>query len=137
MMLTDKRFWIYAVIIALMPVMMTVFTGLVLFEGKFSGLFHSDNTEIFLVWELAYISGGLLAYHKIQDLNWIQYSFFSWVIVCPLLNGLSFIWAGVRIHDGFTGVAYFMISLIAWGFSIIPLLAGVWLYRKYYHIKAQ
>jgi hypothetical protein len=57
-------------------------------------------------------------------------SIICWGIVCPLIVIPSFIWAGIRIHDGFGGVAYFMISCISWGVSILPLLLGVHLYKK-------
>lgn len=137
MKLTDKQLWVYIGIIVLMPIMMCVFTGLVLMKGNFVELFHSINAELFLIWEFAYIIGGLIAYRKIGNLNWIQYSFLCWIVVCPFINVLSFIWAGLRIQDGFTGLAYFMISLISWGFTIIPLSVGMWLYVKHYNIKAQ
>lgn len=47
-----------------------------------------------------------------------------------LLLGISLIWAGLRIHDGFSGLAYFMISCISWDFSILPLMACTWLYKN-------
>lgn len=135
MKLKNKQFWVYIGIIVLMPIMMSVFTGLVFMKGNFVELFHSINAELFLIWEFAYIIGGLISYRKIGYLNWIQYSFLCWIVVCPFINVLSFIWAGLRIQDGFTGLAYFMISLIAWGFTIIPLMTGMWLYKKYHPIK--
>ena len=135
MKLKNKQFWVYIGIIVLMPIMMSVFTGLVLMKDNFVELFHSINAELFLIWEFAYIIGGLISYRKIKNLNWIQYSFLCWIVVCPFINVLSFIWAGLRIQDGFTGLAYLMISLISWGFTIIPLMTGMWLYKKYYHSK--
>lgn len=129
MKLTDKRFWIWIVIIALMPIMMAVFTGFVLVD-TFTELFHYPNIELFLLWEIAYLVGGVLTYRKLHNMNWIKCAFLCWGIVCPLLLCPSFIWAGIRIHDGFSGLAYFIISGISWGFSILPLLVGTWLYMN-------
>lgn len=133
MKLTDKRFLIWIIMIAIMPFMMGVFTGLVLCN-TFSELFHYQNIELFLLWEIIYLSGGLLSYHKLYDLNWIQCAFLCWGIVCPLLLCSSFIWAGIRIHNGFSGLAYFVVSCISWGVSIVPLMAGSWLYKRYFVI---
>ena len=130
MKLTDKRFWIWIVLITIMSVMMGVFTGLVLCN-TFIELFHYQNIELFLLWEIAYLIGGLLFYRKLYELKWIKCAFLCWGIVCPLLLCSSFIWAGIRIHDGFSGLAYFMISCISWGFSIVPLMVGTWLYKRY------
>ena len=130
MKLTDKRFWIWIVIITIMPVMMGVFTGLGLCN-TFIELFHYQNIELFLLWEIAYLIGGLLFYRKLYELNWIKCAFRCWGIICPLLLCSSFIWAGIRIHDGFSGLAYFMISCISWGFSIVSLMVGTWLYKRY------
>lgn len=129
MKLTDKRFWIWIVIITIMPVMMGVFTGCFLVD-TFSELFYYPNIELFLLWEIAYLIGGLLFYRKLYELNWIKCAFLCWGIVCPLLLCSSFIWAGIRIH-GFSGLAYFMISCISWGFSIVPLMVGTLLYKRY------
>ena len=129
MKLTDKRFWIWIVIITIMPVMMGVFTGCFLVD-TFSELFYYPNIELFLLWEIAYLIGGLLSYRKLYELNWKKCAFLCWGIVCPLLLCSSFIWAGIRIH-GFSGLAYFMISCISWGFSIVPLMVGTWLYKRY------
>ena len=130
MRLTDKRFWIWIAIITIMPVMMGVFTGCFLVD-TFSELFYYPNIELFLLWEIAYLIGGLLSYRKLYELNWKKCAFLCWGIVCPLLLCSSFIWAGIRIHDGFSGLAYFMISCISWGFSIVPLMVGTWLYKRY------
>lgn len=126
---TDKRFWMWMVIIALMPVMMGVFTGCALVDA-FAELFNYRNIELFLLWEIAYLVGGLLTYRKLQSLKWLKCALLCWGIVCPLLLCSSFIWAGIRIHDGFSGLAYFMISGISLGFSIIPLMAGTWLFKN-------
>lgn len=48
MKLTDKRFWMWIVIIAIMPVMMGVFTGCSLVD-TFSELFYYPNIELFLL----------------------------------------------------------------------------------------
>lgn len=129
MKLTDKRFWIWIVIIALMPIMMGIFTGFVL-VNTFAELFDYPNIELFLLWEIAYLVGGLLTYRKLQSLKCLKCALLCWGIVCPLLLCSSFIWAGIRIHDGFSGLAYFMISGISLGFSFIPLMAGTWLYKN-------
>ena len=129
MKLIDKRFWIWIAMIALMSVMMGVFTGCVLVE-TFAELFYYPNIELFLLWEIAYLVGGLLSYHKLQSFNWLKCALLFWGIVCPLLLCSSFIWAGIRIHDGFSGLAYFMISGILWGFSILPLMVCTWLYKN-------
>ena len=133
MKLTDKRFLIWIIMIAIMPFMMGVFTGLVLCN-TFSELFHYQNIELFLLWEITYLIGGLIFYRKLYDLNWIQCAFLCWGIVCPLLLCSSFIWAGIRIHNGFSGLAYFVVSCISWGVSIVPLMAGSWLYKRYFVI---
>lgn len=136
MKLTDKPFWIWIVIIALMPVMMGIFAGFVL-EGieAISELFQVINIELFLLWEISYLIGGLLTYRKLQDLSWLKCAFLCWRIVCPLLLCSSFIWAGIRIHDGFGGLACFMISCISWGFSILPLMIVTWLYKKAFNLN--
>lgn len=131
MKLTDKRFWLWIAIIVLVPVMMGIFAGFVLeVTGTISELFQVINIELFLLWEISYLIGGIFTYRKFQDLNWLKYAVRCYVIVCPLVLCSSFIWAGIRIHDGFSGLAYFMISSISWGFSIFPLMAGTWLYNK-------
>ena len=53
MKLKNKQFWVYIGIIVLMPIMMSVFTGLVLMKGNFVELFHSINAELFVIWEFA------------------------------------------------------------------------------------
>lgn len=69
MKLTDKRFWIWIAIIALMPIMMGVFTGCVLVD-TFAELFYYRNFELFLLWEIAYLATwwadySLTANHKV------------------------------------------------------------------------
>ncbi len=131
MKLTDKRFWIWIAIIGLVPVMMGIFAGFVLeATGTISELFQVINLELFLLWEISYQIGGMLTYRKFQDYGWLKTAFLCWGIVCSSLLGSSFLWAGIRIHDGFSGLAYFMISVISWGFSILPLMAGTWLYKN-------
>lgn len=131
MKLTDKRFWIWIAIIVLVPVMMGIFAGFVLeVTGTISELFQEINIELFLLWEISYLIGGIFTYRKFQDLNWLKCAFRCYEIVCPLVLCSSFIWAGIRIHDGLSGLAYFMISSISWCFSIFPLMAGTWLYNK-------
>ena len=97
---------------------------------EFSDLLHSENIEIFIIWEIAYLLASALSYRKVVSSGTITGSIICWGIVCPLIVIPSFIWAGIRIHDGFGGVAYFMISCISWGVSILPLLLGVYLYKK-------
>lgn len=131
MRLSDKRFWVWVAIIALVPVMMGIFAGFILeVTGTISDLFQVRNTELFLLWEISFQIGGMLTYRKFQDFGWLKIAFICWGIVCPLLLCSSFLWAGIRIHDGFSGLAYFMISSISWGFSILPLTAGTWLYEN-------
>ena len=108
---------------------MGVFTGCALVDA-FAESFNYRNIELFLLWEIAYLVGGLLTYRKLQSLKWLKCALLCWGIVCPLLLCSSFIWAGIRIHDGFSGLAYFMISGISLGFSIIPLMAGTWLFKN-------
>lgn len=124
---TDKRFWIWEGMMALMPVMMGVF---VMLMPDF-GIPSSKDLELFFVWEIAYLAGGLLSYREMQGNDWAASAFACWIIVCPIVVILSVLWADIRIHDGFGGLAFFMISCISWGFSIIPLLLGVYLYKKY------
>ena len=105
------------------------FTGFVLVDS-FAELFYYRNIELFFVWEITYLLGGLLTYRKLQSLKWLKCALLCCGIVCPLLLCSSYIWAGIRIHDGFSGLAYCMISGISWGFSIFPLMAGMWLYKN-------
>lgn len=131
MKLTDKRFWIWCFIIALMPIMMSLFAVIVLLGiSGISELFFYKNIELFMIWELTYFLGGLLQYRKMQSKNWWKSSLLCWITVCPFLCALSFLWVGFRIHDGLSGLAYFMISCISWGISILPLLFGVYVYKK-------
>lgn len=129
MKLTYKRFWIWEGMMALMPVMMSIFVVLVL-APDFT-ISNPTDRELFFVWEIAYLAGGLLSSREKQDKGWTASAFACWIIVFPIVVILSFLWADIRIHDGFGGLAHFMISCISWGFSIIPLLLGVYLYKKY------
>ena len=131
MKLIAKRFWIWCVIVAFMPVMISVFAALILIGvDSVSELFYNKNLEIFLVWEITYLLGGFLSYPKLQSNGWIRSSFICWGMTCPFLIIFSFLWAAIRIHDGFTGLCYFMISCISWAFSILPLLLGTYLYKN-------
>lgn len=133
MKLIDKRFWMWVVTITFIPVMMAIFAVLILIGiNSNSELFNCTNLEIFLIWEITYLLVGLLSYDKLRSKGWIITSFICWGVVCPFIVVLSFIWAGIRIHDGFEGLAYFMISCISWGSSILPLLLGVYVYKKKY-----
>ncbi|MBO5061538.1 MAG: hypothetical protein J6C31_02810 [Prevotella sp.] len=129
MKLTYKRFWIWEGMMALMPVMMSIFVVLVLAPDFI--ISNPTDRELFFVWEIAYLAGGLLSFRKKQDKGWTASAFACWIIVFPIVVILSFLWADIRIHDGFGGLAHFIISCISWGFSIIPLLLGVYLYKKY------
>lgn len=124
-----KRFWIWEGMMALMPVMMSIFVVLVLASDFI--ISNPTDRELFFVWEIAYLAGGLLSFREKQDKGWTASAFVCWIIVFPIVVILSFLWADIRIHDGFGGLAHFMISCISWGFSIIPLLLGVYLYKKY------
>lgn len=134
MILTDKRFWIWANICAIIPFIMGLFAITLLISPyinlEFSDLLHSENIEIFIIWEIAYLLASALSYKKVVSSGTITGSIICWGIVCPLIVFSSFIWAGIRIHDGFGGVAYFMISCISWCVSIVPLLLGVYLYKR-------
>lgn len=134
MILTDKRFWIWASICAIIPFIMGLFAITILISPyinlEFSDLLHSENIEIFIIWEIAYLLASTLSYRKVVSSGTITGSIICWGIVCPLIVFSSFIWAGIRIHDGFRGVAYFMISCISWCASIVPLLLGVYLYKR-------
>lgn len=134
MRLTDKRFGIWVGMCAIIPFLMGLFAITVLISPyvclEFSDLLHSENIEVFIIWEVAYLLASALSYRKVASGGTVTSSIICWVIACPLILVLSFIWAGVRIHDGFGGLAYFMISCISWGFSILPLLLGVHLYKK-------
>lgn len=74
MKLTDKRFWIWCVIAALIPVMMSVFTALILIGvDSASELFYYKNLEIFLIWEITYLLGGFEVplYHSFVAIHYI------------------------------------------------------------------
>lgn len=130
--LTEKRFWAWIVIISLMPVMMGLFAGFILYRiDSLAELFQGERIEIFIIWEVSYLAGGLLTYFKSHKKDWVSLSFICWIITGPFVTILSFLWAGIRIHDGFGGLAYFMCSCIAWVFSLIPLLLGACLYKSY------
>ncbi len=127
-----SRFWVWMATVALMPVAMIVFSGFVFLDaGAFADLFSVRNAELFLIWESAYMIGGLIAYPMIKDIGWLPCAFLSWIVVCPFILVFSFMWA-TGIREGFKGLAYIMTSCIAWGASIIPLLPFVWLYKKTY-----
>ncbi|PXZ43453.1 hypothetical protein DMB45_08810 [Sanguibacteroides justesenii] len=136
MRLKDKRFWIWCVIVALMPVMMSVFAALLLIGvDPVYELFYYKNLEIFLIWEITYLLGGFLSYRKSQNNSWTRSVFICWGLTCPFLVILSFIWAGIRIHDGFTGLYYFMISCISWVLSILPLLLGIYFIKRFVELR--
>ena len=129
MKLTDKRFWIWWAIIALMPVFMGVFAVLVM-PPAFR-ISHSAALDLFLVWEIACLAGGWRSYREIQGKGWMASSLVCWTKICPLLVVLSVLLAVIRMHDGFEGLLSFMVSCISWGVGIIPLLLGVYLYKRY------
>jgi len=129
MKLPYKKFWIWEGMMALMPVMMSIFVVLVLAPDFI--ISNPTDRELFFVWEIAYLAGGLLSFREKQGKGWTASAFACWIIVFPIVVILSFLWADIRIHDGFGGLAHFIISCISWGFSIIPLLFGVYLYKKY------
>lgn len=126
MKLTDKRFWIWEGMLATIPFIMALFAIIVLISAntsfEFSELLYPENIEIFAIWEITYLLAGALSYKKVKSSSWIASSFIGWGIACPLIAVSTFIWAGIRIHDGFRGLAYLMISIISWGGSILPLL---------------
>lgn len=134
MKLTDKRFWIWVGMCAIIPFIMGLFAITVLISPygsfEFSDLFHSENIEVFIIWEVAYLLASALSYRKVVSSGMVMSSIICWGIACLLIMFSSFIWAGIRIHDGFGGLAYFMISCISCGLSILPLLLGVYLYKK-------
>jgi len=134
MKLTDKRFWIWVSMCAIIPFIMGLFAITVLIfpygSFEFSDLFHSENIEVFIIWEVAYLLASALSYRKVVSGGMVTSSIICWGIACLLIVFSSFIWAGIRIHDGFGGLAYFMISCISCGLSILPLLLGVYLYKK-------
>ena len=76
MKLTDKRFWIWWAIIALMPVFMGVFAVLVM-PPAFR-ISHSAALDLFLVWEIACLTGGWRSYREIQDKGWMVSSLVCW-----------------------------------------------------------
>lgn len=125
---TDKRFWIWEGMMVIIPVMMGIFVVSVLAPDFI--ISNPTDRELFFVWEIAYLLGGLLSYRQIQNKGWTTSAYACWIIVCPIVVILSFLWAGIRIHGEFQGWVYFMISCISWGFSIIPLLFGVYLYKR-------
>lgn len=126
----DKRLLTWCAVVALVPVMMSVFAAVLLTVDSVSELFYYRNLEIFLIWEIAYLSGCALSYRISPEFGWIRSALICWVMTCPFLFILSFIWAGIRVHDGFSGLAYLMISCISWAFSIVPLLVATYLYKR-------
>jgi len=130
MKLTDKRFRIWITIIASMPVMMSAFALILIDIDSISDLFYHRYLELFIVWETTYWLGGLLTFRRINRYGWKKGAFISWGVTGAFLVIGSFLWAGIRISDGFSGLAYFMISCISWCFSILPLLYGLYLFHK-------
>lgn len=134
MKLTNKRFWIWVGMCAIIPFIMGLFAITVLISPyvslEFSDLVNSVNIEVFIIWEVAYLLASVLSYRKVVSSGTVTSSIICWGIACLLIVFSSFIWAGIRIHDGFGGLAYFMISCISCGLSILPLLLGVYLYKK-------
>lgn len=135
MMLKDKRFWIWEGMFAIIPFIMALFAIIVLIypygSSTFSEWLHSENIELFIIWEVSYLLAAALSYKKVITNSWGVSFFICWGIVCPLIVVSSFIWAGIRIHDGFTGLAYFMISCISWVFSILPLLFASYMFKSF------
>lgn len=130
MKMTDKRFWIWLTIFAFMPIVMSVFAALVLMGiDSVSELFYYSYVELFIVWEIAYLLGGLLTYRE-RNNAWIKNAFLSWGIVGVFIVIGSFIWAGIRISDGFSGLAYFVISCLSWCFSFSSLLPCMYSYKR-------
>lgn len=75
------------------------------------------------------MSGGLLTYRKMNSYGWIKGTFLLWGFSGALLFVGSFMWAGIKISDGFSGLAYVLISGLSWCFSLLPLLLCVYLYK--------
>lgn len=129
MKLTDRDFWTWWAVIALMPVFMGIFAVLVMPPAL--RISHPAALELFFVWEIAGLAGGWRSYREIQGKGWMVSSLICWARICPLLVVSSVLWAGVRMHNGVEGLASFMISCISWGVCLIPLLPGVYLYKRY------
>lgn len=140
MELTDKRFWIWEGMLATMPFVMGLFAIIVLISGnisfEFSELLYPENIEIFAIWEITYLLAGVLSYNKVKSSRWVASSFIGWGIACPLIAVSTFIWAGIRVHDGFRGLAYLMISIISWGGSILPLLLANYILLNFFSNKS-
>ena len=131
MKLADKRFWIWLTIIASLPIMMSFFAALVLMDiNTVSDLCNPLYLELFIIWEIAYLLGGLLIYRKMNNSGWIKGAFISWGVVGVFFIIGSFIWAGIRISDGFSGLAYLVLSCMSWIFSLLPLLLSMYLYKR-------
>lgn len=133
MKLTDKRFWIWIFITALIPIIMSAFVTLVI-ESDF-GISNHYDLELIFIWEMAYWVGGLLSYREILLESCIRSSLFCWVIVCPIIVILTVLWAEFRIQGGFQGLAFLCITCISWAFSILPLLFAIYLYNKKFLTK--
>lgn len=129
MKLTDRQFLTWWAVIALMPVFMGIFTVLVM--PPVLRISHPAALELFFVWEIACLAGGWRSYREIQGKGWMASSLICWTKICPLLVISSVLWSGIRMHDGAEGLTSFMVSCISWGVSIIPLLPGVYLYKRY------
>ncbi len=140
MRLKDKRFWILEGMLATIPFIMGLFAIIVLISGnmsfEFSELLYPANIEIFVIWEITYLLAGVLSYRKVKSSSWVARSFIGWGIACPLIAVSTFIWAGIRIHDGFSGLAYLMISIISWGGSILPLLLANYILLSLFSYKS-
>jgi len=131
MNLKNRRLGIWVIITAVIPVRMSVFAALTLIGiDSISELFYHRNLELFIVWEIAYLLGRLLTYKRMACYGWVKGAFIFWRVADAFIVIGSFIWAGIRISDSFSGLAYFMISCISWCFSILPLLYGVYLLHK-------
>lgn len=131
MKLSNKRFWIWCIIIVLIPIMMSVFAALILMDiNTVSELCNPRYLEVFIIWEVAYLLGGSLTYRGMNDYGWIKGTFLLWGISGVLIVLGSFLWAGIKISDGFSGLAFFMISCISWCFSLLPLLLCVYSYKR-------
>lgn len=135
MMLNDKKFWIWVGMCAIIPFLMGVFAITALIspysDFKYSELFYSINIKLFIIWEVAYLLAATLSYRKIISRNCGLSALICWGIVCPIIVVSSFIFASIEIHDGFTGLAYLMISCISWVFSLFPLLLIGYIFKSF------
>ena len=100
MKLSDTRFWIWLKIIAFMPILMSAFAALFLVNSV-SELLYLRNVELFIVWEIAYMLGGLLTYRKINNNDWRKGTLITWSVCGAFLLIVTFVWAEIKISDGF------------------------------------